>query len=168
MQELLPKAASLPKDIHWHFLGHLQKDKVKKVVPVVSMIQSLDSKELAEKIEQVCAKNEIIMPCLIELHLAEDEGKKTGIPKEDLIPLMDFCQTLPHLDVQGIMVMGPNVEDEEKIRSTFQEGHQIFLDLQKRYGPEKIRIYSAGMSHDFEIALEEGANQVRIGSYLFA
>ena len=167
MQELLPKAEALPKDIIWHFLGHLQKDKVKKVVPVVGMIQSLDSSELADKIEQVCAKTGKTMPCLIELHLAEDEGEKTGIQKEELIPLMEHCQSLPHLDIQGIMVMGPNVEDEEKIRKTFQEGHRIYEDLQERYGKEKIRIYSAGMSSDFPIALEEGSNQVRIGSFLF-
>ena len=167
MQELLPKAEALPKDIVWHFLGHLQKDKVKKVVPIVGMIQSLDSLELADKIEQVCSKTGKTMPCLIELHLAEDEGEKTGIQKEELLPLMEHCQGLPHLDVQGIMVMGPNVEDEEQIRLTFQEGYKLFLNLQERYGKEKIRVYSAGMSSDFQIALEEGSNQVRIGSFLF-
>ncbi len=167
MQELLPKAEALPKDIVWHFLGHLQKDKVKKVVPIIGMIQSLDSKALADKIEQVCAKTGKRMPCLIELHLAEDSGEKTGIRKEELFPLMEYCQGLPHLDVQGIMVMGPNVEEQAKIRSTFAEGRELFLKLQERFGKEKIRLYSAGMSGDFPIALEEGSNQVRIGSFLF-
>ncbi len=167
MQELLPKVDAMPKDIHWHFLGHLQKDKVKKVVPVVAMIQSLDSIGLADKIEQACAKIAKTMPCLIELHLAEDDGEKTGIGKEELFPLMEHCQSLPHVDVQGIMVMGPNVEDKEAIRRTFQEGHRCFFELQKRYGANQIKIYSAGMSNDFLIALEEGSTQVRVGSYLF-
>ena len=167
MQELLEKKEKLPQDIRWHFLGHLQKDKVKKVVPIVAMIQSLDSFELADKIEQVSAKIGKIMPCLIELHLADDGGKKTGLAKEELLPLMEHCQNLPHLDIQGIMVMGPNVEDEQAIRRTFQEGYSLFQMLQSRYGEEKIRVYSAGMSSDFLIALEEGSTQIRIGSYLF-
>ncbi len=165
MQELLPKAEAMPKDIRWHFLGHLQKDKVKKVVPVVSMIQSLDSIALADKIEAVCERLNKDMPCLIELHLAVDEGEKTGIAREELLPLMEHCQTLTHVKVVGIMVMGPNVEDKEQIRKTFQEGYQIYLELQKRY--HGVVIYSVGMSSDFHIALEEGSNQVRVGSYLF-
>ncbi len=167
MQELLPKVEALPKDIKWHFLGHLQKDKVKKVVPVVSMIQSLDSFELADKIEGVCEKLGKLMPCLVELHLAEDDGAKTGLDKKDLIPLVAHCQSLPHVDIKGIMVMGPNVDDEDQIRNTFKEGYHLFLDLQERFGKDEITVYSAGMSGDFKIAIEEGSTQVRIGSYLF-
>ena len=167
MQELLPKSEAMPKDIRWHFLGHLQKDKVKKVVPVVSMIHSLDSFDLADKIESVCERLGKTMPCLIELHLAEDEGKKTGLNKDDLFALAEHCSSLSHVDVQGIMVMGPNVDDENAIKTTFREGHELFLELQRRYGKEKIHIYSAGMSDDFRLALEEGSTEVRIGSYLF-
>ncbi|MCR5079411.1 MAG: YggS family pyridoxal phosphate-dependent enzyme [Bacilli bacterium] len=167
MQELLPKVEALPKDIKWHFLGHLQKDKVKKVVPVVSMIQSLDSIELADKIESVCERLGKRMPCLVELHLAKDGGAKTGLDKKDLIPLVEHCMDLPHVDVAGIMVMGPNVENKNQIRETFKEGYKLFLDLQDRFGKDKIRVFSAGMSNDFRIALEEGSTQVRIGSYLF-
>lgn len=167
MQELLPKAAAMPKDVQWHFLGHLQKDKVKKVVPVVSMIQSLDSIELAERIETVCERLDKKMPCLIELHLAVDDGAKTGIDEKELFPLADRCMELPHIELRGIMVMGPNVEDEQEIAKTFERGRHLFELLQNRYGKDKITVYSAGMSDDFHLALEEGSTQVRIGSYLF-
>ena len=167
MQELLPKVEAMPKDIKWHFLGHLQKDKVKKVAPVVSMIQSLDSIALADKIEEVCARIDKVMPCLVELHLAIDNGAKTGLSKEELFPLIDHCLSLSHVDVQGIMVMGPNVDDQDEIRKTFNEGKELFLELQNRYGADKIKIYSAGMSGDYKLAIEEGSTQVRIGSYLF-
>lgn len=167
MQELLPKASQMPSDIQWHFLGHLQKDKVKKVVPVVSMIQSLDSIELADKIEQVCSRLDKMMPCLIEVHLADDGGAKTGIDKKDLFDLASHCFSCPHIDLQGIMVMGPHVEDEEEIKNVFREGFALFSKLQSIYGSDIIRVYSAGMSDDFKIALEEGSTQVRIGSYLF-
>ncbi len=165
MQELLPKVEAMPKDIAWHFLGHLQTDKVKKVVPAVSMIQSLDSIALADKIESVCARIGKNMPCLIELLLAEDEGKKTGLSSDELDALMEHCAQLPHIEVKGIMVMGPNVDDVDQIRATFQKGYRIFKGLQGRY--PNVSVYSAGMSDDFEIALEEGSTQVRIGSYLF-
>ena len=167
MQDLLAKASVMPGDVRWHFIGHLQKDKVKKVVPVVCMIQSVDSVALADKIESVCARLDKTMPCLIEVHLAEDGGAKTGITKEELLPLAEHCMALPHLELKGIMVMGPNVEDQEQIRQTFQEGYRLFKELQDRFGSERITVYSAGMSDDFPIAIEEGSTQIRLGSFLF-
>ena len=165
-QELLKKSGAMPKDIRWHFIGHLQKDKVKKVVPIASLIESLDSLELAAKIEAVAGRCGKVMPCLIEVHLAEEDTEKTGVSEAELLPLAEACLALPHLQIRGIMVMGPHTEDESKIRAVFEKGHRLFSMLKARYG-EAISVYSAGMSGDYRIALTCGSTEVRLGSCLF-
>lgn len=166
-QELSEKASSLPKDIQWQFIGHLQRNKVRQVVPIVSCIQSLDSLELAEAIEKQCAAVHRIMPVYAEFHLAEQDERKTGLKKEEAFDFFDACRKYPHLNLCGIMVMGPHTEDEEKIRSVFLEAHDLFLSLQKKYSPKEITTLSMGMSADYRIAVECGSTMVRIGTYLF-
>lgn len=165
-QELVEKAEVLPKDIQWQFIGHLQRNKVRMVLPYVDRIQSLDSLELAREIEKECTKENRTMKCLAEFHLAEEDENKTGLAKEDAIPFLDACARLPHLHVEGIMVMGPHTQDQDRIREVFTQAHDLYLSLRERYG-EGIRILSMGMSADYPIAVDCGSNMVRVGTYLF-
>ena len=162
--ELCRKAEALPKDIEWHFIGHLQRNKVRQILPYVSCIQSLDSLRLAMVIEKEAARIDKEISCLLEFHLALSDFNKTGLPEEMAGKMLKACN-LPHINIEGIMAMGPHTEDEEEIRRVFERGHALFERLQKE--DEKIRILSMGMSDDYPIAVSCGANLVRIGSYLF-
>ncbi len=165
-QELLTKTG-LPEDICWHFIGHLQRNKVRSIVPYVSMIQSLDSLELAKVIDKECARIGKVMPVLAEFHLALEDTNKTGLSAEDAVSFLRDCQKYEHLDIRGIMAMGPHTENTDEIARIFEQGHGLYLDLQKIFGSDKIQILSMGMSDDFTIALDHGSTLVRIGSYLF-
>ena len=165
-QELLDKQ-DLPSDIKWQFIGHLQRNKVKQVIPFVDCIQSLDSLELAEIIDRECAKLNRTVKCLAEFHLAEEDTNKTGMDKTDAAAFFTACANLEHIDLCGIMVMGPHTEDQSEIRRVFNEAHQLYLQLQNQFGAQQVHILSMGMSADYRIALECGSNMVRIGTYLF-
>ena len=165
--ELKAKYDVLPKDIEWHFIGHLQKNKVRDTVRCVSCIQSVDSRALAECIEKECAKQNKTMRIFAEFHLADEDENKTGLSPEEAFDFFDACQNCPHLDLCGIMVMGPHTEDTERIREVFSEAHALFTRLQNRYGSEKITTLSMGMSDDYEIALSCGSTMVRLGTCLF-
>ena len=164
-QEILAKK-DLPADIEWHFIGHLQRNKVRSIAPYVSMIESLDNLPLAKVIEKECARIGKVMPCLAEFHLALQDENKTGLAQEDAFAFIDEVMQLPHIHLEGIMAMGPHTEDEEEIRRIFLQGKALFDRIRERYG-DQIRILSMGMSDDFRIAAECGSTQVRIGSYLF-
>lgn len=165
-QELQQKYLLLPDDIEWQFIGHLQRNKVKDVVPLVSCIQSLDSLRLAKEIEKQCKKFHKTMPCLVEFHLAKNDENKTGLKKEDAFAFFDEVRKYKHIELKGIMVMGPHTDDEEEIRSVFKDAKQLFDSLQQRYG-ESITTLSMGMSKDYNLAIEEGSTMVRIGTRLF-
>ena len=162
--ELCRKAEVLPKDIEWHFIGHLQRNKVRQILPVVSCIQSLDSVRLAQEIEKEAARIDRTVSCLLEFHLALCDENKTGLPEEDALAILKACR-LPHIRIEGIMAMGPHTEDEAEIRRVFERGYALFRRLQKE--DENIRILSMGMSGDYQIAVSCGANLVRLGSCLF-
>lgn len=164
--ELTAKAEVLPKDIEWHFIGHLQRNKVRRILPVTSMIQSLDSIELADVIEKEAARIDKVMPVLAEFHLAGEDTNKSGLPAGQADALFEHCRNLPHVRIEGIMVMGPHTDDEKRITEVFEEAHKLFTTLQEKYG-EEIRILSMGMSSDYETALRCGSGMVRIGTYLF-
>ena len=166
-QELLAKAPLLPDDIRWQFIGHLQRNKVRSILPYVSCIQSLDSLELAKVIEKEAARIGKTVSVLAEFHLAEEDENKTGLQKEDASAFFTEVMKLEHLDLCGIMAMGPHTQDSERICSVFREGKELFDALQKEYGSEKIRILSMGMSSDYTLALSCGSTMVRIGTYLF-
>lgn len=165
-QELVEKAEVMPKDIQWQFIGHLQRNKVRMILPYVDRIQSLDSLELAQEIEKECAKENRTMKCLAEFHLAQEDENKTGLRKEDAFSFLDACAEFPHVNIEGIMVMGPHTEDKTRIKEVFQDAHNLYLSLQERYG-QGIHILSMGMSADYPIAVECGSNMVRVGTYLF-
>lgn len=149
----------------WHMIGHLQRNKVKDVVPLVDMIQSVDRLSLVEEIEKQCAKIDKRMPVLVEVNISK-EPEKSGIALEDTLDFVNACKAYPHLDVQGLMCVGPKGQDERNIRACFEKMHQMFQVLQAKYGDEQIRYLSMGMSNDYRIALNCGSNMVRIGSMI--
>ena len=167
VNDLKAKAAVLPDDIDWQMIGHLQKNKVKDVVKIVSRIQSLDSIALAELIEKECAKIDKEMNVLLEFHMADEDTNKTGMDPIEADGMMEALKTMPHIHVQGIMAMGPHTDDAERIHAVFRKTRELFESLQNKYGKETFFILSMGMSDDYEIALEEGSTMVRIGTYLF-
>lgn len=151
---------------HWHMIGHLQRNKVKDVVSLVDMIQSVDSLRLAEEIEKQCAKIDKIMPVLIEVNISR-EANKTGIYMEECPAFVKQCLQLPHLDVQGLMCVGPLNDDERVIAECFEKMNVLFKKLQSEYGTDHMRYLSMGMSDDYPIALRHGANMIRLGTIIF-
>ena len=150
----------------WHLIGHLQRNKVKDVVPLVSMIESLDSLRLAQEIEKECSKINKIMPVRVEVNISREENK-TGIYFEECLSFVKNCMKFEHLDIQGLMCVGPLTDDEEHIHECFEKMRVLFQRLQTEYGKDKIKYLSMGMSQDYPIALEHGSNLVRIGSLIF-
>ena len=150
----------------WHLIGHLQRNKVKDVVPLVSMIESLDSLRVAQEIEEECSKINKIMPVLVEVNISREENK-TGIYFEECLSFVKNCMKFEHLDIQGLMCVGPLTDDEEHIHECFEKMRVLFQRLQTEYGKDKIKYLSMGMSQDYPIALEHGSNLVRIGSLIF-
>ena len=163
--ELVRKAEALPKDIEWHFIGHLQRNKVRTILPYVTLIQSLDSLRLAKEIEKEAAKLNKTADCLLEVHLAEADTNKTGLAPEEAASLLAECQNLPHVHIIGMMAMGPHTEDEAEITRVFKRGQSLFSELKNQY-PD-LCILSMGMSDDYPLAIAAGANMIRIGSILF-
>lgn len=149
----------------WHMIGHLQRNKVKDVVPLVSMIQSLDRISLAEEIEKQCAKIEKVMPVLIEVNIAE-EDTKSGMAYADVPSFIEVCRQYPHIEVQGLMCIGPHCKDEVRIADCFTQMKTLFTSLQKRYGKDQFRYLSMGMSDDYELAIQCGSTMIRLGSII--
>ncbi len=154
--------------IQWHMIGHLQRNKVKELLPHVAMIQSVDSLRLAQEIELQAQKIGKRLPILIEVNAGE-EPQKFGATPADAIALAGDVASMPHLELQGIMSMAPLTDDLARIRSTFAKARGIFMRIRDAGAPgDCFRELSMGMSGDFEIAIEEGATIVRIGSLLFS
>lgn len=166
VQELLKKV-SMHDDIHWHFVGRLQTNKVRDVVRYCDLLQSLNRYELIDAVEKEAAKQSKIMKCLIQFNLAEEETK-SGFAKEEVFDVLDYLKNCPHIQIEGIMCMGPHVEDTEVIRNVFKEAKELFEAL-KQYETDycEMKYLSMGMSADYRIALEEGSTMVRIGRILF-
>lgn len=151
---------------HWHMIGHLQRNKVKDVVPLVDMIQSLDSFRLAEEIEKQCKKIDKVMPVLIEVNISR-EVNKTGVLLEKCPSFVKQCMQFPHLDVQGLMCVGPLDGSDADIEECFEKMEVLFHKLQKEYGSKQFRYLSMGMSQDYPYALKHGSNMIRLGTIIF-
>ena len=166
VQELTSKAEVLPKDIHWHMIGHLQRNKVKYIAPIVSLIHSVDSLKLLREINKQGQKCQRIIPCLFQIHIAE-ESTKFGLDESELFDIVkgEEFKTLDHIRIEGLMGMATFTEDMNKVRREFQFLSKIFDSL-KEYLPN-INTLSMGMSGDYELAIEEGSTMVRIGSSIF-
>jgi len=157
--------AKYDPNYEWHMIGHLQRNKVKDVVDHVSMIQSLDSLSLAREIEKQCAKRNKRMPVLVEINISK-EPNKTGIHLHEAATFIEECRQYPHVDIQGLMCVGPLTQEKSQIASCFEQMHTCYLALQQKYGKEQIRYLSMGMSDDYQIALAHGSNMIRLGSIL--
>ena len=167
VQEIREKYEALPKDIEWHMIGHLQTNKVKYIIDKVRLIHSVDSFRLAETIEKEAAKHGIVMDILLEVNVAEEESK-FGLKMEEVIPLMEQISDLSHVRVKGLMTIAPFVENPEDNRSVFADLHKLYVDIkEKNIDNGTVSILSMGMTNDFEVAIEEGATMVRIGTAIF-
>ena len=168
VQELLTKYDKIGNRVEWHFIGHLQRNKVKKIVGVVDMIQTLDNLKLAEELEKRFSREDRIIEVLIEVNIAR-EPQKAGVLPEDVIPFIkEVSERFSYIKIKGLMTMGPFVDDPEKLRPLFRETKKLF-DRIRDIGIKNadMEILSMGMSDSFLIAVEEGANMVRIGTAIF-
>lgn len=169
-QELKQKHADLPSDIVWHFIGHLQTNKVKALVPYVSMIETVDSERLLAEIEKQAAKIDRVIDVLLELHLAQEETKN-GMTLNECKALLEKgdWRNMPHVRICGIMMMASNTDDESLIRSEFQKAKDFFDEVKNDYFADAQYFCerSYGMSGDYAIAQECGSTIVRIGTAIF-
>ena len=163
VQELVDKEANLPKDIRWHFIGHLQSNKVKYIAPFVHLIHGVDSLNLLKEINKQALKNNRIIHCLLQDHIA-DEATKFGFDANELNQLTGI-EELKNIQIVGLMGMASFSDDLQKVRNEFKHLKNIFHHLQ--IPNHNLTILSMGMSGDYQIALEEGSNLLRIGSLLF-
>ena len=163
VQELLPKYEALPKDIRWHFIGHLQTNKVKQIVPFVHMIHSVDSVRLLETINKEAEKIGRRIKVLLEVHVAKEETK-SGFTPEEFLSLNTKLSTLNYIDICGVMGMATNTEDQEEWRRCFRKIKSLASHLSPMASSPEI---SMGMSDDYLMAIEEGSTMIRIGSTIF-
>ena len=167
VQELTAKYEALPKDIHWHMIGHLQTNKVKYIIDKAELIHSVDSLKLAETIEKEAAKHYLIADILVEVNVAEEESK-FGMKMEEVIPFVEKVSAFPHVRVRGLMTIAPFVEDPEENRSIFADLHKLYIDIKKKnHDNDTVSVLSMGMTNDYEVAIEEGATMVRVGTGIF-
>ena len=167
VQEILEKYPEMPEDARFHMIGHLQTNKVKQVVGKAVLIHSVDSLHLAEKIEQEAAKRDLTADILLEVNVAREESK-FGLMLEEVIPLLEEVKNLPHVRVRGLMTIAPNVENPEENRKHFKKLYQLYVDIKsKNIDNGTMSVLSMGMTGDFEVAVEEGATMIRVGTGIF-
>ena len=170
VQELSRKQQSLPTDIEWHFIGHLQTNKVKYIVPYISMIEAVDSLKLLREIDRQAAKYDRVIKVLLELHIAEEETKY-GLSLDACRQLLEAGEwrELHHVQICGLMMMASNVDDEQQIRSEFMTAAHFFDEVKEKYFADSPDFCerSWGMSHDYRIAVECRSTIVRVGTTIF-
>ncbi len=167
VQEALNKQEEIGQSAEWHLIGHLQTNKVKHAVGKFSIIHSVDSFKLANEIQKQCKKKEIIQSILIQVNISKEDSKFGNTP-EETIALMKEIALLPNLKIQGLMTIGLFTDDEEEIRREFRLLKGLFDKIKSMTIPEvEMKYLSMGMTNDYEIAIEEGSNMVRIGTALF-
>ena len=170
IQEMAAKASSLPKDIQWHFTGHVQTNKIKYMAPFVNLIHAVDSFRLLREIDKHAAKHERSIDCLLQIHIAQEETKY-GLTVDECRHLLanEPWRELQHIRITGLMAMGSNTDDMEQVRSEFKQIKNLFDELKEKYFPDEPSFcqISEGMTDDYPIAIEEGSTIVRIGSMIF-
>ncbi len=167
VQEILEKYEALPADIRWHMIGHLQRNKVKYIIDKVALIHSVDSLRLAEEINKEAAKKGIIMPILIEINIADEESKY-GVSPTDCEKLLRQISLLGSVRVKGLMTVAPYVENGEENRRYFKAMKELSVDISKKNIDNiNMEFLSMGMTGDYQVAIEEGADYVRVGTGIF-
>lgn len=157
--ELEAKAKALPADIEWHFIGHLQTNKIKNVIPYAALIESVDSVHLLQAINRAAGAAGRVVDCLLEVHVAAEESK-TGFTPDEAVEVAAHAADYPNVRIRGIMAMATNTDDQARIRADFRAAREVL----RRTGLSEL---SMGMSGDWPIAVEEGATIIRIGSSIF-
>lgn len=167
VQEIMDKYPQLPSDIRWHMIGHLQRNKVKYIVDKVALIHSVDSLRLAETIENEAAKHGVTVPILIEVNVAQEESK-FGLKTDEVLPLVESIAKLPHINIKGLMTIAPYVEDPEENRMIFRQLKKLSVDIAaKNINNVNMSVLSMGMTGDYQVAVQEGATMVRVGTGIF-
>ncbi len=167
VQELTFKYEQLPKSIHWHLIGHLQRNKVKYIIGKTSLIHSVDSYRLAEEIHKEGQKHSLQVPVLIQVNAANEESK-FGISMEECIPLIEKTAKLEYVSIKGLMTIAPFVENPEDNRQYFKQLKQLSVDIKtKNIDNVSMDFLSMGMTGDYEVAVEEGATHIRVGTGIF-
>ena len=167
VQELVDKYEVLPRDIHWHMIGHLQRNKVKYIVDKVTLIHSVDSLALAEEISRQAIKKQVVADILVEVNIAAEESK-FGVSGDEAVVLVEEIAKLPGIHVRGLMTIAPFVENAEENRIFFRKMKELSVDIkQKNIDNVDMDILSMGMTGDYMVAIEEGATMVRVGTGIF-
>ena len=167
VQELVDKIPEMPKDVRWHMIGHLQRNKVKYIVDKVYMIHGVDSLRLAEEISKEAVKHDVVVKILMEVNVAEEESK-FGITVADAPKLAEEIAKLPGVSLQGLMTIAPYVANPEENREIFAKLRQLAVDIsRKNIDNISMNVLSMGMTGDYQVAIEEGATYVRVGTGIF-
>jgi len=164
VQELVDKQAVLPSTINWHFIGHLQSNKVKYIAPFVHLIHGVDSFKLLQEINKQALKNNRVIDCLLQVHIAKEETK-FGMDAHELSAALEAAKQLPNVNIKGLMGMASFSDDQELVAKEFKYLHELFNTHQ--FDKQPASILSMGMSADYPLAIAAGSNMVRIGSLLF-
>lgn len=170
-QDLRIKQQSLPKDIKWHFIGHLQSNKIKYIASFIHLIHSIDSLRLLQEVNRHAEKNQRVISCLLQIHIAEEESKFGFSPEECLNMLEEGeWRNLKHIQIRGLMCMASNTNNAIQIKEEFLSVKRLFDIIKDKYfcNEESFDTFSAGMSDDYPIAIEAGSTHIRVGSGIFA
>ena len=169
-QDLVIKHQELPSDIKWHFIGHLQSNKIKYIAPFIHLIHSIDSLRLLQEVNKQGAKIGRCIPCLLQIHIAQEETKFGFTPAECMAMLEEGTwRTLEHIEIRGLMCMASNTDDRQQIASEFSTVQNLFKEIKELHFPNdnNFAVLSAGMSDDYPIAVEHGSTHIRVGSSIF-
>ena len=167
VQEIMEKYGQMPEDVRWHMIGHLQKNKVRQVIDKAVLIHSVDTVELAEQIEKDAAKRDLTVDILLEVNVAEEESK-FGFRTEEVEAAVMKIKEFPHVHIKGLMTIAPFVSNSEDNREVFKKLYQVYVDIRsKNIDNVNMSVLSMGMTGDYEVAVEEGATMIRVGTGIF-
>lgn len=167
VQEIMEKYGQMPEDVRWHMIGHLQKNKVRQVIDKAVLIHSVDTVELAEQIEKDAAKRDLTVDILLEVNVAEEESK-FGFRTEEVEAAVMKIKEFPHVHIKGLMAIAPFVSNSEDNREVFKKLYQLYVDIRsKNIDNVNMSVLSMGMTGDYEVAVEEGATMIRVGTGIF-
>ena len=167
VQEIEEKYDKIEGNVRWHMIGHLQSNKVKYIIDKVSLIHSLDRKSLAKEIQKRAEQNNIVAEVLVQVNVSEEESK-FGLKVEETLPFIESLDKYKNIKVMGLMTMAPHVEDVEKTRPVFKKLRELSEEIKaKNFENTEMKYLSMGMTNDYQVALEEGANLVRVGTGIF-